>query len=172
MVTQAIWTELKFDFTAPAGKYPALVERLAGTPTRLEEKLHDAPLMVLVQPYNNGWSMLEHAGHLIDLEMLLTQRLDDFEQGVEVLSPADMSNQRTNEANYNDSDVKTILKTFRKVRTATIERLNGYDEAMVLRTAMHPRLNTPMRLIDLVLFFAEHDDHHLAKMTQIERELS
>ena len=28
-----------------------------------------------------------------------------------------------------------------------------------------PRLGTPMRLVDLAFFVAEHDDHHLAQIT-------
>ena len=31
----------------------------------------------------------------------------------------------------------------------------------------HPRLGTPMRLIDLAFFVAEHDDHHLAQITHL-----
>lgn len=32
------------------------------------------------------------------------------------------------------------------------------------RSALHPRLLTPMRLIDFLAFVAEHDDHHLAEI--------
>jgi len=31
-------------------------------------------------------------------------------------------------------------------------------------SALHPRLGTPLRLIDHALFVAEHDDHHLARI--------
>lgn len=172
MVTQTQWTNLQFNFDAPAGKYPALVERLAGTPVRLSEKLLNISIMILPQPYNNGWSIQEHAGHLTDLEYLLQQRLDDYENNATVLTAADMTNKKTYEANYNDVDVKTILKNFKTARQQTLERLNSYNEDMVLRSAQHPRLNTPMRLIDLVHFFAEHDDHHLATISNIEKLLA
>jgi hypothetical protein len=33
--------------------------------------------------------------------------------------------------------------------------------------ARHPRLGTPMRLIDLAYFVAEHDDHHLARLREL-----
>jgi hypothetical protein len=36
-------------------------------------------------------------------------------------------------------------------------------------SALHPRLKTPMRIIDLFLFVAEHDDHHLARITELAR---
>ena len=32
---------------------------------------------------------------------------------------------------------------------------------------LDPRLRTPMRLIDLGFFVAEHDDHHLARITEL-----
>jgi hypothetical protein len=44
--------------------------------------------------------------------------------------------------------------------------MNG---SMIERAAKHPRLGKPMRLIDLVLFVAEHDEHHLARITQLKR---
>jgi uncharacterized damage-inducible protein DinB len=37
------------------------------------------------------------------------------------------------------------------------------------RSALHPRLGMPMRLVDLMLFVAEHDDHHLASITELAR---
>jgi hypothetical protein len=36
------------------------------------------------------------------------------------------------------------------------------DSAIFARAALHPRLKTPMRLVDHLYFVAEHDDHHLA----------
>ncbi len=47
--------------------------------------------------------------------------------------------------------------------------LEGADEAAAVRSALHPRLGTPMRLIDLALFTAEHDDHHLAAITALRQ---
>jgi hypothetical protein len=42
-------------------------------------------------------------------------------------------------------------------------------EEDVFKFSLHPRLKTPMRTIDLFTFVAEHDDHHLAKITEIVR---
>ncbi|MBC8367786.1 hypothetical protein H8E52_10280 [bacterium] len=35
------------------------------------------------------------------------------------------------------------------------------------QTALHPRLKTPMRACDMLYFMAEHDDHHLARISEI-----
>jgi hypothetical protein len=37
-------------------------------------------------------------------------------------------------------------------------RLSG---AQLFHASLHPRLKIPVRIIDLVYFVAEHDDHHL-----------
>ena len=47
--------------------------------------------------------------------------------------------------------------------------LEGADASALERTARHPRLGTPMRLIDIAFFTAEHDDHHLARITELLR---
>lgn len=164
--------DLSFNNNIPVGKFPALIERLAGTPSRLEEKLHHAPFLMLTQQFNEGWSIQEHAGHLLDLEELITKRLEDFDAGKELLSAADMRNKKTYTANHNNHEKSAILKNFRAARTETVKRLLAYDESMTKRTAMHPRLQIPMSVIDLVHFFAEHDDHHLAIISRITKKWS
>lgn len=171
MIKQIKWVEMKFDFEFPSGKFPPLLERLSGTPARLEEKLVGLPKSVLTQKtINSHWSLQEHAGHLLDLEELIKLRLADFENGAETLTPADMRNKKTYNAGHNEKDISQILSAFRSSRLSIIEKLRRLDERMVLRTSLHPRLKKPMRLIDLVLFFSEHDDHHLAIMSTILNE--
>jgi hypothetical protein len=52
---------------------------------------------------------------------------------------------------------------------AFVARLDSYDEAIVSRTALHPRLKTKIRVIDLAFFIAEHDDHHLARISELKQ---
>jgi uncharacterized damage-inducible protein DinB len=80
-----------------------------------------------------------------------------------------MSNRKTYEAAHNEHDAADILSAFRREREEMVRRLDAYDEEFVARTALHPRLQTPMRVIDLVYFIAEHDDHHLASISEIIR---
>jgi hypothetical protein len=51
---------------------------------------------------------------------------------------------------------------------ARFEELTAEEAA---RSAIHPRLKKPMRVIDLAHFTAEHDDHHLANITYLARTL-
>jgi|SRR4030095_5008080 len=167
MVKQTNWMERKFDFTLPAGVFPELLERMIGTPARLEDVTSSLSDDVLAYKPNGAWSLKEHIGHLIDLEELHETRLDEILQGKEKLTAADMSNKKTNEANYNSKDIQSLLKGFRKVRTAFVKRLEELDEETVVRSGLHPRLNKPMRIIDIAYFTSEHDDHHLATMRRI-----
>ena len=48
-------------------------------------------------------------------------------------------------------------------------RLDRWDASRLSVTALHPRLNQPMRVVDMAFFTAEHDDHHLARMTELSR---
>jgi hypothetical protein len=96
-------------------------------------------------------------------------RLDDYEAGRETLHAADMENRRTHEANHNSNSIENILAAFRTERMEFVRRLDAYDEAFVQRTAIHPRLKMKIRVIDLIFFISEHDDHHLARISELIR---
>jgi hypothetical protein len=42
-----------------------------------------------------------------------------------------------------------------------------FETELFARSMLHPRLKTPMRLVDHLFFVAEHDDHHLAKIWEL-----
>ena len=168
----AIWFDRSFTMGVPVEMFPNIVERLRGTPARLEDRLSSIPPELLTRRYGDRWSIQEHAGHLLDLGELDLGRLDDFENGVETLRPADVHNRKTYEANHNSRKISEILSDFRHERGAFIKRLEGYDDQFLRKQAIHPRLNQPMRLVDLAFFIAEHDDHHLAKITETIRLLA
>jgi len=163
------WIKRQFSFELPLGMYPNVVERVRGTPARLEDLTRSLTREVLTGRDGDKWSIQEQAGHLLDLEQVGMSRLDDFEAGRETLLAADMQNRKTHEANHNANTVENILVAFRKERTEFVRRLDSYDEAFVQRTALHPRLNVRIRVIDLVFFIAEHDDHHLARISELRR---
>lgn len=171
MTERTRWFSRRFAFDLEPWAFPNLVERVRGTPARLEERLRDVETSTLTARVGERWSIQENAGHLLDLESLWAERLGDFERGAERLAVADLDNRRTHDANHNAAPLGNILEAFRSARTAFVDRLDGYDEAMVVRSALHPRLQQPMRVLDHVLFVAEHDDHHLAAITALLREL-
>jgi uncharacterized damage-inducible protein DinB len=166
---QINWFDRKFEFSNNENILPSIIERLEGTPIRLQEKLkHIDPSLHKIKP-DGKWSILEHVGHLADLEPLWQGRLEDILNGQTELRPTDLSNRKTTDANHNDKSVTQLLTEFRSIREITIATLRGLKEEDVFKFALHPRLKTPMRTIDLFIFVAEHDDHHLAKITEMSK---
>jgi uncharacterized damage-inducible protein DinB len=161
------WFERKFDFTFPVQQYPNVCVRLWGTAARLEEILRKVPRDVLVGKPQEKWSAQEHAGHLLDLEPLWTARVDDFLTGRDTLAVADLGNRKTHEANHNAQKLAEILAGFRTARLRLVEHLGTLGPDVFARTSLHPRLKQPMRLVDHLYFVAEHDDHHLAKISEL-----
>lgn len=164
------WADRRFQFTFPVGIYPELIERLRGTPARLAERLTAVPAGRLVQRYGGSWSMQEHAGHLADLdEALFLPRLDDYESGVPVLRAADMTNAGTEAAHHNRRSLADVLGRCRSTRARLVARLEALEPDAFAQVARHPRLQCPMRLVDMLFFHAEHDDYHLARITELGR---
>jgi uncharacterized damage-inducible protein DinB len=163
------WFARTFAFDAAPSTYPAVIERLRGTPARLEDRLRGLAPAVATARIDDEWSIQENVGHLLDLEPLWASRLDDFERGAERLQPADLDNRRTHDADHNARTIGEILRAFRRERAAFVGRLERYDDAFIVRSSLHPRLEQPMRVIDHALFVAEHDDHHLATIDDLLR---
>src|SRR5437868_4597074 len=161
------WIERKFRFDAPLDLFPNIIERLRGTAPRIEEKIRGVPPAVLTCRDGQAWSAQEHMGHLLDLEELSLVRLDEFQRGESTLLAANVQNPKTFAANYNQRKAAEVLQDFRQERGKFIARLENWDRATLERTAIHPRLQQPMRVMDMAFFIAEHDDHHLTKMTKL-----
>ena len=163
------WTDRRFNFDFPAGIYPEMIERIRGTPARLEDLFAGLSPATLTAQVDGRWSMQENAGHLLDLESLVSQRIDEYLAGNSALHAADMSNRKTHDANHNDVPADTILKEFRAARHNIVSRLESFDDEIFARPALHPRLNVPMRLVDMLFFQAEHDDYHLARISELKK---
>jgi uncharacterized damage-inducible protein DinB len=149
-----------------------IVERLRGTPARVEEKADRIRESVRVHERGDEWSIQEHLGHLVDLEPLWARRTAEFLAGAKDLSAADMSNRATYEHGHNERAIAAIVAEFCVARGRWVEHLDAVADADVVRTSFHPRLQRPMRLIDLCFFVAEHDDHHLAIVTRLARAMA
>jgi uncharacterized damage-inducible protein DinB len=166
MIELLPWTQRKFSFDFPVGIFPVIYSRLEGSVFRLE-KLLEHNDNDLSHKKHGGWSVKEHIGHLTDLEALWWQRLKDFKSGKEILTAADMSNEKTNAANHNEKTVTELIDAFRNERQHILDQIYRYDEIFLAKTSLHPRLGQPMRVIDSLFFVAEHDDHHIAKISEL-----
>jgi hypothetical protein len=169
LIKRMRWVEREFEFNLPVGLFPCVVERLRGTPARLEELTRGLTHGELTAKPGGLWSIQEQAGHLWDLDELHEGRLEDYARGLEVLRAADMRNRKTEEAGHNAARLEEILAAFRAARLGFVRRLESLTEAEVAASALHPRLQKQMRVIDMAYFTAEHDDHHLASISGLRR---
>ena len=162
-----VWFQRKFAFTYPVEVWPNVCARLRGTPARLEEALRGRSREMMIRRAEGKWSAQEHAGHLLDLEALWLARVEDYVAGRAELTVADLLNRKTDEADYNARGLEEILAEFRAARGRLLRRAEGFDASLFARVIPHPRLKTPMRLLDHLYFVAEHDDHHLARIWEL-----
>jgi uncharacterized damage-inducible protein DinB len=140
-----LWFERKFEFSFPLELQPNLC---AGTPARLEEALRGRSHKTLIEKAQEKWSAQEHAGHLLDLEPLWLMRVGDYVAASVQLTVADLKNRKTDEANHNARPLEQILTAFRAARERLLKRVDELDPPLFARTIPHPRLKTPMRLVD------------------------
>ena len=170
MISHMAWFEREFALGLPDWMLPNIIERLRGTPVRAESLLRDVPRELLTQRDGEHWSMQEQVGHLLDLGWLDLARVEDYAAGRDVLTAADLQNRKTHEANHNARGLEEVLADFKDERGLFVSRLEAFDEATAARSALHPRLNKPMRVVDFAFFMAEHDDHHLAAIRELMRK--
>ncbi len=166
MITPMRWFDRTFTFGLPLGVFPAVLERLRGTPVRAAELVSGVPQELLARRAGGKWSIQEHIAHLTDLGALDDKRLKDYLAGATALSPADLENRTTETADHNRQPIAVVLTHLRTGREELVRRMDALTEAEVGRTATHPRLRQPMRLMDWAIFVADHDDHHLAHVHQ------
>jgi len=166
MITPTRWFDRTFTFGQPLGVFPAVLERLRGTPARAAELVSGLPSDVLTRRVDGKWSIQEHIAHLADLGVLDDKRLDDYLASTPNLTVADLQNRATETADHNRLPIHAVLERLRTGRMDLVRRMDALTETEVGRTAIHPRLNQPMRLLDWAIFVSDHDDHHLAHVHQ------
>src|SRR6266496_718835 len=166
MIKPVAWTARTFTFDLPLNMFPAVLERLHGTPADAAELVSHVAEELCNRRWNEKWSAKENLGLLADLDLLNEQRLHEFLAGTPVLSAADPKNRITEAAGHNQVPMALLLERLRTNRFNWVRKLEALNEDEVARTAFHPRLQQPMRLLDWAYFVAEHDDHHLALARQ------
>jgi uncharacterized damage-inducible protein DinB len=93
--------------------------------------------------------------------------VEDYVAASAQLAVTDLQNRKTDEADHNARSLEKILTEFRAAREKLLKRMDGLDTPLLARSIPHPRLKTPMRLVDHLYFVAEHDDHHLARIWEL-----
>ncbi len=166
------WFDRKFPPIEDNGVFPGILERLEYTHLRIQHKVAQLPAQLPGQLGDAQWSIKKEIGHLIDLEPLWYERMRQIINGDPHLKVADLSNRQTHETDHDRRTIDGLVRDFAAERAKMMELLRHIQPAALENTAVHPRLGTPMRLVDLAFFVAEHDDHHLAQITELSRPLT
>ena len=164
---QAKWFDREFNFAFEQNIFPSIIDRLEGTLVRLKYRVKNASVKILKNKPNGRWSVLENIGHLSDLEPLWQTRLQEILEGKEIMAAADLTNTKTNQAEHNKKSLVDLVSKFVFLRNETLIQLQQLNDKEIYKSALHPRLKMPMRIMDLFLFVAEHDDHHLVSIKEL-----
>ncbi len=158
------WFEREFPSGLPLDIVPNLIDRLRQGPSLYRETLRGTTPAILTVRHDEKWSIQENVGHILDLEPLWLGRVRDLINGEAELRTTDITNTKTNEANHNQANIEDILRRFILARSELVTLIGSLYHRVLERTALHPRLKTPMNVVDLAHFVAEHDAHHLCRI--------
>jgi len=164
MIDRMPWFERKFNFGLAPEMLPLLLERLMGTVWRIEHKVLDVDDALLSGKFDGKWSVKQNIGHLAEVDQVNNRRIDEILRGVEVMSPAVFEPQ-----DYNPWPIARVIAVFNDARQSNITKYAGLSSSDKKLTSIHPRLKVSMNPVDLAFFDAEHDDHHLLKISDIIR---
>lgn len=156
------WMERKFTFGFPSGMLPFYIERLEGTAVRIEKKIKDIPDEILSLRLDDKWSVKENIGHLAEVDEVALKRIDEMVNGVSTLSPAVFEPKA-----YFKWAINDVMQYFEETRQLNISRYKALQQNDLKKSSMHPRLKLAMTPVDLAWFDAEHDDHHLVRISEI-----
>ena len=156
------WFNRVFSFGAPKGMLPFYLERLQGTIVRVEAKVKGISEEVLSRRLDNKWSVKENIGHLAEVDEIAGKRIGEMIAGISPMSPAVFEPRP-----YHEWPISQVLNYFRKNRIANIDRYSKLTLDEIEKSSEHPRLKVRITPVDLALFDAEHDDHHLVRINEI-----
>ena len=159
------WFDRTFTFGLSPQMLPFYLERLEGTIPRIEHKVKGIDDRILSSRFNDKWSIKQHIGQLAEVDAIANKRIDEIISGLPIMSRAVFEPQ-----DYNPWPMEKVVDLFRKNRTENIDKYKSLSSTSLAKSSIHPRLNLQMTPVDLAWFDAEHDDHHLVKLTEIISE--
>jgi hypothetical protein len=160
------WFERNLKFGYTKEMLPYFLERLEGSVVRIQAKVKGVDDQILSTKLNNKWSIKQNIGHLAEVDEIANKRLDEMVNGISPMSPAVFEPQ-----DYNPWPIEKVLELFKTNRLKNLAKYKAIAESDLLKSALHPRLQVQMTPVDLAWFDAEHDDHHLVRISEIIKSL-
>lgn len=161
------WFDRKFVFDFGMEQYDTLYQSLQAAPEAFHNQVMRLTDGGLQTQYEDKWSINENIGHLFLLEPIWQIRLAEIAEGKPDMLAIDLKNIATDESAFNSISISEIIQDFKTVRAKTMAFLDTLTTDAFLHSSLHPRLQQPMRVIDMMHFVAEHDTHHLHTIQNI-----
>ncbi len=158
------WSQRTMEYGRSLDELPVLLERVQGTTVRLSNMLSCQPVEKLHLRVDGKWSAIEHLGHLLTLQDRFYNRVDDFEQRRSKLCDINLQDQATFLQGQRLRMLGDVLEEFRLKRLDFANRVERLHRRSLEHVAYHPCQDRTMRPMDMLLWIAEHDDHHLASV--------
>lgn len=149
---------------------PLVLEKMSRTPAWLDnllDGLSPAQTTRRIDGAAGAWSLAEAAGHLLDTQELIAQRVDLFLESISPNLSAKAMWQTIASARLSASE---IAVNFQRSRHAMLTRLRSAPPAVWLRVGQHTEFG-PVTLLQQCTYFAKHEHWHMAQMTQLRQAL-
>ena len=163
-----LWAEQNFSFPEALEERDGFLHHLTSFPSQCAIMIKEIPDEKYTVRHDGKWSIQEHLGHLLDLEELPATRIQEILDGKETLTPADMENRATWDANYNDQNLLEICERFIQRRRQLVDQFNSVPDDQWLNSGFHERLQRNMSVLDLAYFQCKHDQYHYDMILYLE----
>ncbi|WP_020533251.1 DinB family protein [Flexithrix dorotheae] len=169
-MNQIGWFERQFEFPGNQNIFPSLLERLEGTSIRLRVKtLKISDSIQVIRP-EGKWSIMENIRHLLEMELVWQKFISSILKGKRIIN---LSNTKSPASpQLNNENVDHLLIQFADQRRITLETISKLKNDKIFKNAFYTPLQRPLSILDLAYYMAEHDDHHLARITNIHQTIS
>lgn len=158
-------------FYLEAEPVPLIMEHLSHTPNWLGDMLDGlSPDQAArrIDGTEGAWSLTEAAGHLLDTQELIAQRVDLFLENVSPNLNAQAMWQTVESSRLTTAE---IAVNFRRSRHAMLTRLRSASPDVWSRVGQHNEFG-PVTLQQQCTYFAKHEQWHMAQMTRLRRALN
>jgi len=148
-----------------------VLSQLNRTPDWLDGVLRHLSAEQLAQRIGGAegeWSLIEAAGHLLDSQYLIAQRVNLFFESESPALNARPLWQLIDPANLTAAQ---IAERFRQARSEMLVQLHAASSSLWIRVGQHSEFG-PVTLQQQVSYFAKHEQWHMAQITRIMQALT
>lgn len=161
------WNRRTIPYGRSLDELPVLLERLLGTAERLQHMYTSASREKLLARVDGRWAAVDHLAHLLTLQERFVSRVEDFEHRRSMLCEIDLRDQGALIEQRRARSVVELLDEFRLKRLRFTSRIEQMRYQTLMHQAQHPCQRRELRPVDMLLWIAEHDDHHLASVRSL-----